>query len=291
MAPYPRCAGYLPLVLLPSACLVFGNRLPPWAFMWLLAFSIYAGVKWQSWWSVRQETHAPAWRSAAYLLAWPGMDARAFLDEGVPAPPPKATAWIGASVRIATAVTLLWVIARRIPPSLPLLQGWTGMVGAILILHFGIFRVLALFWQSRGVHAVPIMSSPLLSQSVGEFWGKRWNLGFHQLAHDLIFVPLRRNLGPVISGFTVFLVSGLVHDLVISVPARGGFGLPTLYFVLQGIGVAIERSRLGKSLALRRGAGGWCFMALFVAGPAFWLFHPAFVQRVILPFMEAIHAL
>jgi hypothetical protein len=30
---------------------------------------------------------------------------------------------------------------------------------------------------------------------------------------------------------------------------------------------------------------------LFVAGPAFWLFHPWFVLRVILPFMQAIHAL
>ena len=36
---------------------------------------------------------------------------------------------------------------------------------------------------------------------------------------------------------------------------------------------------------------GWFFMALFVAGPAFWLFHPWFVLRVILPFMQAIHAL
>jgi hypothetical protein len=32
-------------------------------------------------------------------------------------------------------------------------------------------------------------------------------------------------------------------------------------------------------------------MAVFVAGPVFWLFHPWFVLRVILPFMQAIHAL
>jgi len=30
---------------------------------------------------------------------------------------------------------------------------------------------------------------------------------------------------------------------------------------------------------------------LVTAAPAFWLFHPAFVLRVILPFMHAVHAL
>jgi hypothetical protein len=32
-------------------------------------------------------------------------------------------------------------------------------------------------------------------------------------------------------------------------------------------------------------------MLIVAAGPAFWLFHPPFVLRVILPFMRAVHAL
>ena len=93
------------------------------------------------------------------------------------------------------------------------------------------------------------------------------------------------------ASFAVFVVSGLLHDFVISVPAHGGYGLPTTYFVIQGIGVAAERSSLGRQIGLARGARGWLFMALVSAGPAFWLFHPPFVLRVILPFMHAIHAL
>jgi len=102
---------------------------------------------------------------------------------------------------------------------------------------------------------------------------------------------LHRRLGADLAGFLVFVASGLIHDLVISVPARGGYGLPTIYFLLQGTGMTIEHSRFGKQIGLGQGWQGWCFMMLFLAGPLFWLFHPWFVVRVILPFMQAIHAL
>jgi len=87
------------------------------------------------------------------------------------------------------------------------------------------------------------------------------------------------------------MVSGLIHDLVISLPARGGYGLPALYFLLQGAGVTVEHTRLGKRLGLGLGSRGWCFMMMFLVLPVFGLFHPWFVLRVILPFMRAIHAL
>ena len=165
------------------------------------------------------------------------------------------------------------------------------MAGLILLLHFGTFQIVALMWRAAGVNARPIMSAPLRATSLAEFWGKRWNLGFRQLGYELIFRPLHRSLGVELAGLLVFSVSGLIHDLVISVPARGGYGLPTGYFLLQGAGITMEHSRWGKRLGLAHGTRGWLFMAVFVAAPVFWLFHPWFVMRVILPFMQAIRAL
>jgi hypothetical protein len=175
--------------------------------------------------------------------------------------------------------------------SIQVLPWVAGALGLVLLLHFGTFQIVSLVWQSFGVKAKPIMSAPLRSTSLGEFWGKRWNLGFRQLAHELIFRPMHRILGAEAAGFLAFVVSGLIHDLVISLPAGAGYGLPTIYFVLQGAGITIERSGFGKQLGLGQGVRGWFFMALFVAGPVYWLFHPWFVLRVILPFMQAIHAL
>jgi hypothetical protein len=263
----------------------------PWGFMWILAFAIYFGLKWQTWWRERLQVFHPAWRSAAYLLAWPGMDAKAFLDAEQRAPTPQRSSWLWATSRTLLGVALLWVVARFVPQGQPLLRGWVGMVGLILLLHFGTFQIVALAWQSVGVNAEPIMRGPLRSISLGEFWGKRWNLGFRQLTHELIFRPSYRLVGPEAAGFLVFAASGLVHDLVISVPARGGYGLPTLYFLLQGFGVTVERSQFGKRLGLARGGRGWFFMMVFLLAPVFWLFHPWFVLRVILPFMRVIHAL
>lgn len=281
----------LPLIAFPGLAIALRNRLPAWVFMWALSFSIFAGLKWMTWWKARTRVAHSAGRSLAYLVAWPGMDAETFLDPNKQPGAPNFQEWLWAALKTALGVGLLWIVARRIPEQQALIRGWIGLFGLIFLLHFGSFHLIALFWQTMGIDAEPIMSKPILSKTLSEFWGKRWNLGFRQLAHDLIFRPLYKGIGVASAGLLVFVASGLIHDLVISLPARGGYGLPTGYFLLQGLGVTLERSTLGKRLGLQRGAAAWIFMVVITAGPAFWLFHPPFVLHVILPFMRAIHAL
>ena len=165
------------------------------------------------------------------------------------------------------------------------------MLGLIFLLHFGSFDLLARAWQAGGICAEPIMRSPILSQSLGEFWGKRWNLGFRQLSHDFLFRPALPKVGIAGATMLVFLASGLIHDLVISVPARAGYGLPTAYFLLQGLAALAERSAPAQALGLQSGIRGWLWTVLVTAAPAYCLFHPWFVMRVILPFLGAINAL
>jgi len=288
--PSPSIA-WLPLALVSLIALFVRDRFPPWAFMWALALAIYAALKWASWWRSAARSYAPDRRSLGYLVAWPGMDAESFLDASHRVVAPALREWIWAFSKTFLGAVLLWIVARRVPVTQPLLRGWVGLIGMVLLAHFGSFHIVALIWQKCGVDAQPIMAAPILSTSLSEFWGRRWNLGFRQLGHDLIFQPLHGKIGAGASSFLVFVASGLIHDFVISFPARGGYGLPTAYFILQGVGVSLERSSFGKRLLLRRGTRGWLFTALFTAGPAFWLFHPPFLRNVVLPFMQVVRAI
>ena len=160
------------------------------------------------------------------------------------------------------------------------------MIGLVLMLHFGVFHLLALGLQKAGFHAVPNMRSPLLSDSLADFWGRRWNTAFSTLANTYGFRPLGRLLGPRAAAIVVFLVSGLLHEVVITVPAGGGFGLPTLYFALQGLGLLAERHPfLRRHRLLRR-----LFAGMLLVGPVGCLFPPRFVHEVILPMLHALGA-
>ncbi len=203
----------------------------------------------------------------------------------MPALSAKRRSIVVATAKILLGAVLLFGLARFAPD--PLLTGWIGMIGMILVLHFGMFALLAIAWRAYGLDVRPIMDAPLNSTSLGEFWGRRWNGAFNQLAFENIFRPVARSTGPILGTIVAFLASGLIHELVISLPARTGYGLPTAYFLLQGCGVIIQH----RVPRIRHGMAGQFFTASVVAVPAFWLFHPPFIRIVILPFMKAIGAL
>jgi alginate O-acetyltransferase complex protein AlgI len=164
------------------------------------------------------------------------------------------------------------------------------MIGLALVLHFGLMQLAALAWQRAGVMAEPLMRQPARSTSLAEFWGRRWNTGFRFLAHDLLFRRLVRGLG--IGGATavVFFVSGIIHDAVISIPARGGYGLPTVYFLLQLVGVLAERSDPLKWVG-RAPIFGWLYVFAFTVLPMPLLFHGPFIHNVVVPFLRVIGGL
>jgi hypothetical protein len=284
--------GWGPVIVLPVAVLIFTPAdWPRWVFMWLLAFVIFVGVKWLTW----RRTRAPGalwWQHAGYLLAWPGLNAGAFLSsERLPENErPPAKEWGTAAIKLLAGVVLFWGVARRIAADRTILAGWVGMVGLILLLHFGAFHLLSCAWRSIGIDARPLMNHPLASVSVGEFWGRRWNTAFRDLTHRFLFRPLNSRLGPRLAILAGFVFSGIVHDLVISVPAGGGYGWPTLFFGTQAIGIFVERSHPGRAIGLGRGWRGWLFAVLVLTLPAYGLFHPPFVRNIMLPFMHALGA-
>jgi predicted DCC family thiol-disulfide oxidoreductase YuxK len=278
----------LKFLAFPFTACVVGVHFRPWQFMWLLAASIYAGCKWLTWRSAFFKPMSS--RALSYLLLWPGMDPAPFVDRARRSKPVIAP-WFFAISKIFCGSALIWLMARKFWPGTPLAAGWLGMVGMILLLHCGLFHLLALILRQFGIRVTPIMDRPLLAKSTSEFWSWRWNRSFNDLVRRYAFRPLLTRFGLATATLGSFLASGLIHDLVISVPARGGYGLPTLYFLLQGTAVLFEHSRIGKQIRVRHGFHSRLFALLVIAAPASWLFHRPFVQHVMLPFLSAIGAL
>lgn len=262
----------------------------PWEVMWLIAFGIYAILKGVTW-SLAGKS-AWRWRDAGYLLGWPGMDADRFLSPGVDDHSQvRAIEWLAGTVKPGLGLGLLWGVTRRIPDDAVLTTGWVGMIGLVMVLHFGLFHLLSCLWRTCGVGAPPLMDSPLLASSVSDFWGRRWNVAFRDLTHRFLFNPLRHVVGPKGALLIGFAVSGVIHDVVISWPAGGGYGGPTVYFLLQGVGLLGERSRLGRRIGLTRGWIGRLFAVVVVIGPVGLLFHRPFIEQIVIPFLHVLGCL
>jgi hypothetical protein len=299
-----------------AAATMMGD-VPRWAVMWLLAGAFFLAGKA----AMLRGAGLGGWRLAGFALGWVGMDAAPFRqgpsslrdvdDDGTNANrglkptaafrdryavekgggPAEAKglrrAWFWPVANVLIGVTLLWGVARYFEH--PLAAGWVGMVGLILILHFGLFGVLAHVWRALGVPVSPIMRAPIAATSLSEFWGRRWNLAFRDLAHHVVFTPVARCAGHRAATWATFAASGLMHDAVISVPAGAGFGLPTAYFLLQALGLTLERKadrRVRAPVIVK-----WLRTHAFTVLPAFVLFHPPFVERVMIPFFHVIGAL
>lgn len=278
------------LLLFPSATWLAAANLPPWQSMCWLTVATLAGCKAATWTLIDPRQASPE-RRLGYWLAWPGMDPVAFLLLPRRADVvPTRLQWSEAAAMTLLGAGLIWGVVRRIA-WWPDLAAWVAIAGLIFAGHFGALELLSCVWRSQGVFARPLMDHPWNAANLADFWGRRWNTAFRDLAYRLVLVPVTRRAGSVTGLVAVFLFSGLVHDFVISVSARGGYGLPTLYFLVQAAGTLLQRSTLAKRWRLNTGWRGWGVAMIFVFAPAGLLFHAAWRQNVILPFMNAIGAM
>lgn len=227
----------------------------------------------------------PLGRWLGFAALWPGMRPGPFARAGAaPLQGAGSLAGIG-SVRIGIGVVLVtmahltWIETRS-----RLLATTLLLPGLSLIVHFGVFDALAGAWRWAGVDCKPLFRSPLRSTSLGEFWGRRWNLAFSEMTTLALYQPLVRRAGRRAALAASFLGSGLLHELAISVPVRAGYGLPLSYFALHGSLMLIEGrlARAGRPIDRRPWIGrAWTLGWLMVPLPI--LFHRPFLAGVVWP--------
>lgn len=288
---FPPRGTLVAALLLPIFAGRFTWQFPAWIFMWSVAIGFGLAGKWITYSHAHRNFARPTlFRRWVWFCAWPGLDAWTFFGtKQVSKPSRRELLWAGAKLALGLAClgTALG-FQTRLPDRF---IGWMAMVGVVFCLHFGCFHLLSIGWRLCGIPTDPIMRMPLRATSLAEFWGTRWNTAFSIPARRLILLPVTRRMGVNAATILVFAISGILHELVISLPARAGYGLPTGYFLLQALGIWFERSRLGKGLGLGHSWRGRAFVILGTTIPLSGLFPLPFVRHVILPMIQTVGAL
>jgi len=225
----------------------------------------------------------------AFVIGWAGMLPQPF--EKFPAPSLTGgwpMIWFGVSriigglafVLLAHRLVLL-PVNQRVPD---VFISAILLVALSLILHFGLLSVGAGMWRFSGVNTYYLFRKPANATSLTGFWSKRWNLAFSEMTSLTIFRPLRDKLGAPLALMASFIFSGLLHELALSVPVNSGYGLPTLYFIIQGAMVLIEKKLIEQKswvLSNKIFCKLWVFFWLIAPMPL--LFHSQFIKQVVWP--------
>ena len=283
-----RWVRILPLLLALAVVAVFRCE-PRWLQMWIAAGLIWLGCKWAMAEGDLALEQAPL---VARLLwwGWPGMDTKPFHGR-VDASPVRWADIAQGLAWMSVGGLLFLEAAPRLAADHGLAAGWIAWGAIILTLHFGLFHIMAALLRKTGIAVEPIMRNPFAAETLAGFWGRRWNLAFQQVAHRLLFRPFAGLIGGHGAILLVFVVSGLVHELVITIPAGGGYGLPTLYFLIQGLALILEKTPLARAAGLGSGWKGRAFTLVAVLAPVPALFPPQFFRTVIVPFVAAVSSL
>ena len=135
--------------------------------MVLIAVCVFLIVKWQA---LRNRPSSELSLSARSVVAWyilvPTLDASRFLNAKLPADQrPSLKQWRFAVTKTLAGGLLFSVAAPAFLGKSIWLAGWLGMIGIVLMLHFGMLELIVLFWRSSGRDIRPLMMNPLAAQS------------------------------------------------------------------------------------------------------------------------------
>lgn len=205
-------------------------------------------------------------RYLVFSLGWFGMDPGSFTKRR------EGLTW-GGDVGWGIFLMLVGTLGAWLVWKMEWRQILVMFVPMSLGFHFGALRVLKGGLRKAGYPVRTLFPNLLKAKGVADFWSRRWNVGYSQMMQRLVGRPIERVFGREVGIFGIFLGSGLLHEVAITLPVNAGYGLPTAYFAGHGLLVLLE-GRLGRPL-------GKFPALLLVAVPLSFLFPPDFQSEVI----------
>jgi hypothetical protein len=176
-----------------------------------------------------------------YLGLWPGVSVKGFTERRDIVATTGANffeAWLMFLMGLGLLVGVS-IVARGESTIL----NYFGLFSILLIVHLGFIEVLADSIRLLGFAPQSLFDRPYLATSLRDFWSVRWNLAFVDMNKIFIMRPLRNKVPLTVLTFSIFAVSGILHELGVSYADGVSWGTPFFYFVIQSIGIEIEKRR------------------------------------------------
>ncbi len=201
-----------------------------------------------------------------FIFAWPGVSVSGF-TERKDVMPSTGSRFFEAWITFLTGLGIL-IVSTLVGRGNSLALNYVSLFSILLIIHLGIIEVTAESIRLLGFSPRSLFDRPYLSESLRDFWSFRWNRAFVDMNKIFIMGPLRDKIPLALLTFSIFAVSGILHELGISYSDGVSWGYPLLYFVVQGLGIEVERhQKLPRFLVF-----AWIVL------PAPLLFTPAFTN-------------
>ena len=205
-------------------------------------------------------------------------------------------------LRAISAKILIWQHAADVPRQAPdqtwlrRMAAWVGLLAAGYAAYFSLIHYFAIgplgrvylalpifaiatipsamlfdaMAKSQGKAMPPAFAHPWLSVSLAEFWSRRWNLWTSRMLNQLAALFTNNWRDRVL---LAFFISGVGHDLIITVPfwaihGVNTVGTMTLFFAIHGYGVLFDRAYLTNRPFARR---AFFWLLMLATAPLFFM--------------------
>lgn len=132
------------------------------------------------------------------------------------------------------------------PPTTPVAWALRWLAGAVVVYAMvdATSRLIALGYRAAGFRIPAMHDNPILSRTLVEFWGERWNRAVHGLLHQHCFQPLARRRRARLGVAAAFVASALLHAWLVGVALRDVrmTAVMTAFFLVQGVLMLLERA-------------------------------------------------